>query len=164
MRFPGMPKYDVLSEHDDEGCIEFELHSGRLRLYSGSQVIAELSPPHSWEFVASTVAGSDWGTRPRQQDLLRVLPALRRSVTSASDDGHMTKFAESASEISSRGQPKKAGSRPRAQELTQLINRFVGWLSRSRDTKKSTRFAWNVSQTERPAFAAPQLGARVSEH
>lgn len=143
MRFPAFLKDDVLSEHDDEGCIEFDRRSGRLRLFSGNQVIAELSPPNSWEFVASTVSGSDWGTRPSQQDLLRVLQALRESVTSASDDDYLTEFPASSSEISYRAQVVKARSRLFAQDFTQLMNEVVGWLSRSRITKKIDALCMN---------------------
>nr|WKF60793.1 hypothetical protein HUO10_005315 [Paraburkholderia busanensis] len=52
---------------------EFDLHTGRLRIFDGKEVWAEWFPPHSWMTIASVAGRSSWGTRPTHADLQRVI-------------------------------------------------------------------------------------------
>jgi hypothetical protein len=62
---------------------KFNRDTGRLRIVEGSNVVAELFPPHSWFAIASVAGYSTWGTRPNEHDLGLVLDdfVLRQTGT-----------------------------------------------------------------------------------
>lgn len=52
---------------------EFDMHTGRLRIFDGTTVMAEWFPPHSWFVIASVAGRSSWGTSPTEADLQLVI-------------------------------------------------------------------------------------------
>jgi hypothetical protein len=52
---------------------EFFGDTGRLRIIGGTVVRAEWFPPHSWFAIATVSGHSGWGTRPDEDDLLRLI-------------------------------------------------------------------------------------------
>lgn len=69
---------------------EFDAHTGRLRILSGSDVWAEWFPPHSWFAIASVAGRSSWGTSPTEADLQLVINdfASRRQLVPRDNPEH----------------------------------------------------------------------------
>lgn len=53
----------------DSVTAEFDKHSGRLRIFSGTEVTAEWFPPNSWLALATVAGPHHWGTNPTEEDL-----------------------------------------------------------------------------------------------
>lgn len=59
-----MPMFD-----GDNVTAELDKHSGRLRIFSGTEVKTEWFPPNSWLALATVAGSRHWGTNPTEEDL-----------------------------------------------------------------------------------------------
>lgn len=60
---------------------EFAARSGRLRIRENGAVLRDFLPPDSWMMIASCSAQSRWGTRPSEDDLIRVVEQFATTQT-----------------------------------------------------------------------------------
>jgi hypothetical protein len=68
---------NVTQVTDGINAVTFAHGSGRLRLLRNKRLVVQLTPPHSWTFIAVVSNNGHWGTRPTEEDLALVLQALR---------------------------------------------------------------------------------------